>query len=492
LPAARGVHRACFRLTHMLSFPTSLMLAVDAATHLRLDLPAWMVLSYLFVQGAIIGSFLNVCVYRMPSREGLWDQLRSLTNRPSHCPRCQTNIRWFDNIPVLGWLKLRGRCRTCRMRISPRYPLIEFLNGCLWVLVFWMEVPLRLGSTLAESCVYCDLGPQSAPGLGVLSPEWFVILRFLFHILLVEALLVASLIDMDLRIIPDGSTLPAMGTAVLMSWGIGRVHLVPVWFQSPNMESSFGLILPEWLHPLLRGGAVPEWISVHPHLHGLAVSLAGLLVGGGLVWGVRLLGFWMLRQEAMGFGDVILMGMIGAFLGWQATILAFFIAPICAMGAVVWMAAVNLWHRLRGRHRPFDRMIPYGPFLSLGALLTMLCWQFLFDRTRHFFEMGVLLLPLALFMGVAFAVSLFLVQLLKRLLGIQTHEHIMTAQWRPADQTWFFKGETVDRQTGRWRTSDWEGCASAHGTLHEERWRGRSGQGSSQMAAHLQRIQRRP
>lgn len=470
------------------------MLAVDAATYLRLDLPPWIILTYLFVLGAIVGSFLNVCVYRIPLQDRLLDQLRSLANRPSHCPRCKTNIRWFDNVPILGWLKLRGRCRQCRMRISPRYPLIEFLNGCLWVLLFWMEVPLRMGGTLGDSCVYCDLGPQFAPGLGFLSPEWFVTLRFVFHLVLVEALLVASLIDIDLRIIPDGSTLPALCVAVLMSWGIGRLHLVPVWFQSPHMEHSFGLILPEWMHPLLRGGAVPEWIISHPHLHGLVVSLAGLIVGGGIVWGVRLLGFWMLRQEAMGFGDVILMGMIGAFLGWQATILAFFIAPMCAMVVVAWMALKNLWLRLRGRRQPFVRMIPYGPYLSLGAVLTILFWQTLFDRTRHFFEMGVLLVPLALIMGIAFIVSLFSVQLLKQLLGIQTFDNAESVQWRAADQTWFFKGETVDRHTGRWRTRDWDGCASAHGTLHEERWRGRAGQGGgcSGLAGQLRRNQRRP
>lgn len=430
-----------------------------------------MILSYLFVMGAIVGSFLNVCVYRIPTQDRFWDQLRSIAHRPSHCPRCQTEIRWFDNIPILGWIKLRGRCRACRMRISFRYPLIEFLNGCLWVLLFWMEVPLRLGATLADSCVYCELGPQNFPGLGSLSPEWFVLLRFVFHIVLLEALLVASLIDLDLRIIPDGATLPAMAFALLMSFGIARVHLVPVWFQSPNMEQSFAIIAPEWLHPLLRGGQVPAWVSTCPHLHGLAESVAGLIVGGGIVWSVRLLGHWMLHQEAMGFGDVILMAMIGAFLGWQATIIAFFIAPICAMLFVFWTMIVNLVQRLRGNHHPFVRMIPYGPYLSLGALLTILFWQPIFDRTRHFFEMGVLLVPLAVFMGVTFAISLMLVQFVKHLLGIQDAAEAPPLLWRPADQTWFFKGEKVDRHTGRWKTTDWEGCAAAHGTVHEERWR---------------------
>ncbi|WP_437229706.1 prepilin peptidase [Planctomicrobium sp. SH661] len=465
------------------------MLAVDAIPHLRLDLPAWMILSYLFILGAVVGSFLNVCIYRIPTQDRFLDQLKALSNRPSHCPRCKTNIRWFDNIPIFGWLKLRGRCRACRMWISPRYPLIEFLNGCLWVLLFWMEVPMGMQSTLAESCVYSDLGPQVYPGLGFLSPEWFVILRFFSHLVLVEALLVASFIDFDLRIIPDGSTLPAMIFAVLFSWLIARVHLVPVWFQSSNLEQSFAAVTPEWIHPLMRGNEVPEWVTAHPHLHGLLVSLAGLLVGGGIVWGVRLLGFWMLRQEAMGFGDVILMAMIGAFIGWQASIIAFFIAPMCAIAVVAWTYLVNLTNRLFGRRDSFVRMIPYGPYLSLGALLTILFWQELFDRTRHFFELGVLLIPFALIMGILFGASLFLVQGLKRLLGIQSYEEFPAAAWRSADQTWFFKGETVDRHTCRWKTRDWDGCASGQGMIHQERWRS-GGAGNGFTANHWRRPDR--
>jgi leader peptidase (prepilin peptidase)/N-methyltransferase len=431
---------------------------------LRLDLPLWIVLTYLFVLGAIIGSFLNVCIYRIPARERFRDQLRALWERPSQCPGCGKNICWYDNIPIFGWLKLRGRCRNCRIRISPRYPLIELLNACLWVLVFWMEVPVGISATLADSCVYSDLGPQHYPGLGGLSPEWFVVLRFFFHMILIEALLVASFIDFDLRIIPDGSTLPAMAVGVLASTVIGRVHLIPVWFQSGNLQQSFSIVTPDWIDPLLAGPAVPAWITAHPHLHGLAVSLTGLIVGGGLVWLVRLLGFWLLRQEAMGFGDVILMGMIGAFLGWQPTIIAFFIAPACAILVVLAMAP---FHR--------ERMIPYGPYLSLGALITILAWQPLFERCRHFFELGVLLFPVALIMGVMFALSLLMVQGTKWVLGIKTPDSGVAAQWRSGDQTWFFKGEHVDRHTCRWKTDDWEGCAAAHGSVHEERWRGMNG-----------------
>jgi len=453
----------------------------DVTPLLRLDFPMWIVWPYLFIMGALIGSFLNVCIYRIPTQERFFHQLHQLWNRPSHCRRCGTNICWYDNIPIFGWLKLRGRCRTCRMGISPRYPLIEFLNGCLWVLLFWMEIPTGMAAHLSESCLYTDLGPQSYPGLGAMSVEWFVIVRFLFHLVLVEALLVASMIDFDLRIIPDGSTLPAMLFAVAASLVIARVHLVPVWFQSPNMEQSFTLIMPEWVHPLLRGGAVPEWVSRFPHLHGLAASLAGLIVGGGIVWTVRLVGFLVLRQEAMGFGDVILMAMIGAFLGWQATVIAFFIAPACAIAVVVVTTIWKGMRRLLGHPAPFDNMIPYGPYLSLGALFTILFWQSLFERTRHVFEMGVLLIPLCAIMLVTFLAALLIVQLGKRLLGIRPPEPEPLSQWRAADQTWFFKGENVNRHTGRWKSSDWEGSSAGQGMTHVERWRGQDSSSSSRL-----------
>jgi leader peptidase (prepilin peptidase)/N-methyltransferase len=187
-----------------------------------------------------------------------------------------------------------------------------------------------------------------------------------------------------------------------------------------------------------------------------------------LVWLVRLLGFWLLKQEAMGFGDVILMAMIGAFLGWQPTIIAFFIAPACAILVVLAMAP---FHR--------ERMIPYGPYLSLGALITILAWQPLFERTRHFFELGVLLVPVALMMGAMFTLSLLLVQGTKRVLGIKTLPPDSAVQWRSGDQTWFFKGEHVNRHTCRWKTRDWDGCASAHGSIHEERWRGNGAGGNA-------------
>ncbi len=434
---------------------------------LLLDFPFWMISIFIFIIGAVIGSFLNVCVYRIPQHNRLWGQMQSLWDKPSNCPRCSTHILWYDNIPVFGWLKLRGRCRSCKMKISGRYPFIEFLNGALLVLLFWFEVPVGLRATLDESSIFASMGPQVFPGLQGYSPEAFVWMRFFFHAILVETLLVASLIDFDLRIIPEATTTPANIFAVVALLCVPILHLVPVWYQQPGLLRTFGIITPEWLHPFMDGPAVPAWVTAHPYLHGLSVSLAGMLVGGGIVWLVRWAGFLFLREEAMGDGDVYLMAMVGAFLGWQPTVIAFFIAPICALAVVILLA-------------PFvrNRSIPYGPYLSLGTLLTLLFWQPLWTRVGRLFELGVLLVPLALFMGVLFATSLASVYLFKRTFGLLP-QPLPEGEWRAAHQHIFFASEKVDRHSCNWKTNDWEGTASGHGSVHEERWKGGSFSGSS-------------
>jgi len=105
------------------------------------DCPQWIVLIWLFLFGAAIGSFLNVCIYRFPQHDRFADQLRALLSPPSSCPRCQNRIPLYDNIPIIGWLKLGGRCRFCRGGISIRYPLIELANGLLFAALYWFGIP---------------------------------------------------------------------------------------------------------------------------------------------------------------------------------------------------------------------------------------------------------------------------------------------------------------------------------------------------------------
>lgn len=441
---------------------------------LNVDIPLWLVLPYLFMLGAVLGSFLNVVILRTPKYLTLSEQWWSLCDRPSQCPRCRTNIRWYDNIPILGWLLLRGRCRACRMWISPRYPAIELLNACLFVLVYCLEIPLGFGRALSTSCLASPVAPWFFPGYDPLSPEFALHLQYVYHMLLIESLLVASMIDFDLRIIPEISTTPATIAGVLLSTLIGRVHLAPVWYQSRHLVQSYGILLPESWHPWLQVPAkasgtdqlwVPAWIHTHPHWHGLAVSLAGAAMGYLLIKLVRVIGNRILQREAMGEGDIYLMIAIGSFLGWQATLVTFFLAP---MFGLVFSVAQRMMYR--------DDFIPYGPFLSLAALATVLGWSTIFARTQRIFELGPLLLPLLGFMVVLFVASLLIVQGGKWLLGIPLHPPAEPlSSWGPGDQTHFFAGEFVNPWSGRWKLPEWDGNAAARGQIHENRWRYGSG-----------------
>ncbi|QDT52015.1 Leader peptidase PppA [Caulifigura coniformis] len=417
---------------------------------IHLDLPAWVIYPTLFLFGSIIGSFLNVCIYRIPQKDGFWESLQELWNRPSQCKRCRSHIRWQHNIPIFGWLMLGGRCADCRAWISPRYPLIEFLNASLFVLVYWFEIGAGDVNALKDSCLYTQIGPEVIPGLGSMSPTMFAHLRYAFHMVLIEALLVATFIDFDLWIIPDGVTLPAMVVGFVGNTLIGRVHLVPVWVEQASL---FAGTPPD----------VPAWFSHWPHLHGFLVAAAGFVIGGGIVWTVRVLGHWALKQEAMGFGDVILLAMIGSFVGWQASVIVFFLAPVIAIVVVL---ARLIFHR--------DRAIPYGPYLSIATLVSLLFWAPVWDLSERVLSLGPLLIPLALISVALLASLLFVARLIRLALGIMPIDDQEELVWTAADQNFLYSGEKVDRFQGQWKTNhDWSGVAASRGTMGQERWRGR-------------------
>ncbi len=423
--------------------------------------PQWILLLFLFVAGSASGSFLSVCIHRFPNHERLRDQLLVLTSPTwSHFPRCGNRISFTDNIPILGWLRLAGRCRNCRSPISMRYPLLELLNGFLFAFVYWMEVPGHFGATLADSCIHASLGPHPTFESWWSSPAAIVNLRYVYHMVLIEALVVATFIDFEFKIIPDGSTIPAMAIGILGGLLYGRMFLVPVWFQDPSYLRTLDLLGPEWIPDLSGVPALPAWITAHPHLHGLAVSLVGMLVGGGMVLGVRTMGHWVLRQEAMGLGDVVLMGMVGSFLGWQPTAIVFFLAPLCALVVVAFC-----WVFRR------DREIPYGPYLSLGTLLVILGWKQIWPRAERIFDLGLLLPIVGIAAAGMFVVSLHAVQFVKRMLGIPLYHEEWIEEWTSADQLTYQSGERVDNLAGQWRREEWPGVNAGRGLAHERRWR---------------------
>lgn len=281
----------------------------------------------LFAVGTVVGSFLNVCIYRIP-----WQ--KSVIWPASHCPRCVRPIAPQDNIPIVSWLALRGECRSCGAPIAVRYPLVELLVGVLFAGVYWSDV-------VAHPFFGGRLPWAQLPG-------WLP-LQLLYHTVLVALLVAATFIDYDLTIIPDQITVTGMIV------GIGLGTLVPEIRPDPSRAATMAA--------------------------GFKVGLIGLLVGGGLTQTVRVVGSLALRREAMGFGDVTLMAMIGSFLGWQAAVLTFFLAPFFGIGHALTKLVIYVGKRLSGRpSSSADREIPFGPYLSMAALGLLLSWPWMWDN----------------------------------------------------------------------------------------------------------------
>jgi leader peptidase (prepilin peptidase)/N-methyltransferase len=196
----------------------------------------------------------------------------------------------------------------------------------------------------------------------------------------------------------------------------------------------------------------------HPHWHGFLVSLAGLAVGGGIVWAVRVLGAWVLKREAMGFGDVVLMAMIGSVLGWQPVVVVFFLAPVPAIAA----ALLSLLLRRRDE-------IPYGPWLSLAALILLLAWPGIWPFAKRIFDLGPLLVLMAALMAVLLAASLQLSQLIRRQLG-------WNAPAEPPELIddgipVIYPQDRSDPAAGQWPRDYWPGVRSGQGLHVTHHWR---------------------
>ncbi len=228
--------------------------------------------------GLCIGSFLNVVIYRLPIGQ-------SIVTPPSRCRKCGYQLRWYDNIPVLSWLFLRGRCRKCGVGVSIQYPIVELVTGALFVLVIWMTPP----------------GPLLATRL-----------------ILVCVLIALFGIDLEHQILPNVITLPGIAVGVLLS-----------------------LIAP------------PGWKD----------ALIGALLGGGVLYAVAGAYYLWRREEGMGMGDVKMLAMIGAFLGWKAVLVTLVLSSFAgAIIGLVLMAAQRGTMKLA---------LPFGTFLAIGGIVAM-------------------------------------------------------------------------------------------------------------------------
>ena len=231
------------------------------------------------VLGAIVGSFLNVCIIRLPKEE-------SIITPGSHCPHCNHPIMFYDNIPLISYLLLGGKCRYCKRSISAQYPLVE-------------------GTTAISSLL--------------LFLKWGLSLSYFFYFSFVAALIIITVIDLYHQIIPDVISIPGIGVGLL--------------------------------------GAL-----IIPHIT-FFNSLLGILLGGGSLFVVATLYQWLFKREGMGGGDVKLLAMIGAFLGWESVILTILLSSL--IGSITGIIIIAL------KGKDFKYAIPFGPFLSLGAVIAL-------------------------------------------------------------------------------------------------------------------------
>lgn len=247
----------------------------------------WLALALAFVLGAVVGSFLNVVVHRLP--RGM-----NLLYPASRCPNCNHAIRWFDNVPILGWLWLRGRCRDCAAPISPRYPLVELLVGAMFATFYWIDVviPVRLA-----------IDASLLTGVAHRPAEQFLA-RFLYHSLLLCPLLAAALVDADGHAVPRRLITWPIAAGILLAFGMPAVQAVSLNFSNHSNSDLASL-----------------WA--------LATSILGLIAAVTIRLGMfRLIGYQRPREIGLMSATLALYA-VGAFLGWQA-------AVAIGLAAIVW------------------------------------------------------------------------------------------------------------------------------------------------------------
>ena len=253
-----------------------------------------------FVVGLTIGSFLNVCIHRLPKGE-------SIVHPRSRCPHCGRMIAAYDNVPVLSYLWLRGRCRHCHSRISPFYPLIELLTGLTFLLVYH---------------------------------RWGISPPAVKAVLLASALIVLTFTDLRERLLPDRITFP----------GIAAGFLFALWL--PLEDGTAALLL------RLLGGT-----NLSAVLLSVADALLGALLGAGLLFALGEIWYRLRRVEAMGLGDVKMMGMVGLFLGIKLTVLTLL------LGSLLGSLLGGLFLLLAGKDTRYE--LPFGTFLGVAALIAL-------------------------------------------------------------------------------------------------------------------------
>lgn len=416
-----------------------------------------------FVVGSFVGRWLYRCVLHFPKPYTLREQLIAVW-RDGDCRSCGARDSGRQHLPLISWW-LDGRCRECGRRMDVRRPVVELLTAVLLTWLFYVEIPDFARFTIQNSGLWSGGRP---PGPEALTDLWslavWLHLRYLLHAVLVCGLVVATVIDFELCIIPDGCTLPAMLFSVVFATAVGQVWIVPLWYQDPTAADALRHLLPPGLQPLIFDWDAAAFAAAHPHWNGLLVSLAGLIVGAAVTWSIRAIGFLVLKMEALGDGDVVLMALIGAALGWQPVLVVFFLAPVPAVPA-----AFLLWLFRRNRSGP--HYFPYGPWLSFSAVGVLLGWKYVWPWVDAFFDLGLLLFGVGFMMLVTMAALLQIIQTIKRLLGIDGSVFPEEPEWTSADHLHYYGSERPDTQTGQWPLPQWPGQRTGRGLRQQHLWR---------------------
>ncbi len=333
-----------------------------------------------FLTGASVGSFLNVAVARLPLEKSLlWPS--------SRCGNCLQPICWYDNIPILSYLILRGRCRTCSQRYSVGYMFVELATALGFVGLFWIEIVENIHTWPG------DQNPEFR--LFLFPLESFC--GFAWHALLFAFLMVATVCDLRSREIPlqltlTGTLVGLVGSA-FMPWpfphAVAQISPAPIALPLGAQTWPFWEPLPAWC---AQGGNVQT---------GLVTGVVGALVGTLLLRGIGFVFSAGLGKDALGLGDADLMMMAGAFLGWQLVVVAFFLSVFPALLFGIIQLAIRR-----------DNSLPFGPALSLSVMGTCLAWGQISDPLREFLFNEFILFWVVVFCGAMLFIMSFLLRVI--------------------------------------------------------------------------------
>lgn len=334
---------------------------------------------WVFAFGLGVGSFLNVLIARLPyDKSIIWPS--------SRCMTCLRSLKLIDNLPILGYLRLKGRCRFCGQTFSSRYLWVELFTGLGFVALFWIEV--MTASSLFDKQWHFMPGLKFGHASFAL-PPLKVWVFFAHHAFLLSVLIAAAMIDFEHRIIPPvltyTGTVVGIAASTFLPWpwpnGLESVpDVTRIVFPTPAVN--WGDIrmmgkVPTGVMPFPFAGPPPDWCPpgsmLLGFLNGLIGAIAGVLVGRGIKWGFEV-GF---GREALGLGDADLLMCIGAFLGWQVAVLALPVGAFVALGIIL---PLILWRWVRGK--PVRTDLPFGPGIAAGAVTCWVFWPWIGELVR--------------------------------------------------------------------------------------------------------------